>query len=108
MHPKCFRTFIYAKTLDKWKCKDGDVIKSKIQRTTRSSQSIETADKRGIFPDICMIRKKKKIKVRGRDYYTTQILTRNAEETFKKAAQLKSDEGILLEIHEVDLIAKEF
>ena len=55
-----------------------------------------------------MIRKKKKIKVRGRDYYTTQILTRNAEETFKKAAQLKSDEGILIEIHEVDLIAKEF
>ena len=26
----------------------------------------------------------------------------------KKAARLKSDEGMLLEIHEVDLIAKEF
>ena len=54
-----------------------------------------------------MICKTKKIKVRGRDYYTTRILTRNAEETFKKAAQLKSDERMLLEIHEVDLIAKE-
>ena len=54
-----------------------------------------------------MICKTKKIKVRGRDYYTTRILTRNAEETLKKAAQLKSDEGMLLEIHEVDLIVKE-
>ena len=106
LHPESFRKFIYAKTLDKQKCEDADVIKSKIQRTTRSSQSIGTADKRGIFPDICMICKKKKIKVRGRDYYATRILTRNAEETFKKAAQLKSYEGMLLEIHEVDLIAK--
>ena len=53
-----------------------------------------------------MIFKKKNI--RGRYYYATRILTRNAEETFKKAAQLKNDEGMLLEIHEVDLIAKEF
>ena len=55
LHQECFRKSIYAKTLDKRKCKDGDVTKSKIQRTTRSSQSIGTADKRGIFPDICMI-----------------------------------------------------
>ena len=39
LHPECFRKFIYAKTLDKRECKDGDVIKSKIQRTTRSSQT---------------------------------------------------------------------
>ena len=108
MHTECFRKFIYAKTLDKRKCKDGDDIKSKIQRTTRSSQSIGTADKRGIFPDICMICKKKKIKVGERDYYTTRILTCNAEETFKNGARLKSDKGMLLEIHEVGLIAKEF
>ena len=55
-----------------------------------------------------MICKTRKIKVRGRDYYTNRIFTRNAEETFKKTAQLKNDEGMLLEIHEVDLIAKEF
>ena len=42
-----------------------------------------------------MIYEKKKIKVRERDYYTTQILTHNAEETLKKAAQLKSDKGML-------------
>ena len=42
-----------------------------------------------------MIYEKKKIKVRKRDYYTIQILTGNAEETFKKAAQLKSDQGML-------------
>ena len=48
LHQECFRKSIYAKTLDKRKCKDGDVTKSKIQRTTRSSQSIGTADKRGI------------------------------------------------------------
>ena len=108
MHTECFRKFIYAKTLDKRKCKDGDDIKSKIQRTTRSSQSIGTADKQGIFLDICMICKKKKIKVGGRDYYTTRILTWNAEETFKNAANLKSDKGMLLEILEVGLIAKEF
>ena len=108
LHTECFRKFIYAKTLDKRKCKDGDDKKSKIQRTTRSGQSIGTAGKRGIFPDICMICKKKKIKVGGRNYYTTRILTFNAEETFKNAAQLKSDKGMLLEIHEVGLIAKEF
>ena len=106
LHPDCFRKFRYAKSLDKRKCKDGDAIKSKIQRTARSSQSIEAADKRRIFLNICMIFKKKNI--RGRYYYATRILTRNAEETFKKAAQLKNDEGMLLEIHEVDLIAKEF
>ena len=55
-----------------------------------------------------MICKKKKKKGRRRDYYTIRILTRNAEKTFKKAAQLKNDERMLLEIHEVDLIAKEF
>ena len=55
-----------------------------------------------------MICKKQKIKVRGRDYYTTRILTRNAEETFKKVAQLKSNVGMSLEIDEVDLIAKKF
>ena len=54
-----------------------------------------------------MICKTKKIKVRGRDYSKTRILTRNAEETLKKAAQLKRNERMLLEIHEVDLIAKE-
>ena len=45
LHPECSRKFIYAKTLDKQRCKDGDVIKCKIQRTTRRSQSIRTADK---------------------------------------------------------------
>ena len=59
LHPERFRKFIDAKTLDKQKCKDCDVTKSKVQRTTRSSQSIETSDKQGIFPDICMICKKK-------------------------------------------------
>ena len=63
MHPECFRKFIYAKTLDKRKCKAGNVTKSKIQRTTRSSQSIETADKRGVFPDICICKKKRKLKL---------------------------------------------
>ena len=63
LHPECFRKFICAKTLDKRKCKAGNVTKSKIQRTTRSSQSIETADKRGVFPDICICKKKRKLKL---------------------------------------------
>ena len=108
LHPECSRKFMYAKTSNKWRCKDDDVIKSKIQKTTRSSQSIRTADKRGIFPGIFMTCKKMKIKVTGNDYYTTRILTQNAEETMKKEAQPENNEGMLLEIHEVDLIAKEF
>ena len=33
----------------------------------------------GIFPDICMICKKKKIKVNKKDCYTTKIVTHGAE-----------------------------
>ena len=110
LHPECFKKFIYAKTLEKRKYQsNGDAINiSKMQRTTRSSQSIDAVEKGGLFPDMCMICEKKKIKVRGKDYYTTRISTRDAEETLKKAALLKKDEEMLLEIQDLDLIAKEF
>ena len=90
----------YGKTLDKRKCKDGDPVKSKIQRSTRSSQSIDAVDTRD-FPRYLHNMLEKKVKQKEE----TNI--RNAEKTFI-GAQLKNDEEMLLEIHEVDLIAKEF
>ena len=79
-------------------------------RRRRDSQDIDngTVDKRGMFPDVCMICKKKKIIVSGKDCYINRIVNFKAEQTLKKAAEMKNDEHMLLIINDVDLIAKEY
>ena len=109
LHPECFKKFTYAKTLAKRKGGEENPSANKFQKLTRSRQDVDvTPGERGIFPDICMICKKKKIKVNKKDCYTTQIVTREAENSLKNAAEMKNDTLMLLAINEVDLIAKEF
>ena len=63
-HRKCFQKFVYAKTLLKRKAsKDNDQGSSnKRQRTTRKTlQSAETTSSQGLFANICMICKKKRL-----------------------------------------------
>ena len=70
-HRKCFQKFVYAKTLLKRKgCNNDNQAdqspSTKVQRTTRASlQNTVTVSSAGIFPNICMICKKKDIKVKG-------------------------------------------
>ena len=82
---------------------------SKFKKLTRSRQDVDvTPGERDIFPDICMICKKKKIKVNKKDCYTTKIVTHGAENSLKNVAEMKNDTLMLLAINGVDLIAKEF
>ena len=78
-------------------------------RTTKglsSKEEIAPASPR--FPDICMICKKKTLKVNQKAQPLTKVLTKTAEKTIKEAATLNNDTEILLQIMGMDLIAREF
>lgn len=109
-HRKCFQKFVHAKALLKRKAsKDDDQgSSSKLQRTTRNtSQSAEDTSSRGLFPNICMICKKKDVKVKGVRQPLSKIVTDTAERTFKEAAIAQNDLEMIRAVTETDLIAKE-
>ena len=67
-HQKCFHKFVYANTLLKGNAakEDDKGLNAKFQRTTRETvQKTKTASSRGLFASICMICKKKDLKVKG-------------------------------------------
>ena len=113
-HRKCFQKFVYAKTLLKRKgCNNDNQADqsptTKVQRTTRaSSQNTVTVSSAGIFPNICMICKKKDIKIKGIRKSLSKIVTETAERTIKQAAVARNDLEIITAVTETDLIAKEF
>ena len=110
-HRKCFQKFVYAKTLLKRKAsKDNDQGSSnKVQRTTRKKlQSAETTSSRGLFANVCMICKKKDLKVKGVRQPLSKIITDTAERTIKEAAIAQNDLQMIVAVRETDLIAKEF
>ena len=77
-------------------------------KSKRQKLPVSALNERGKFGANCGICKKRQIKV-GRKYqYPKQIRTTDAEKNLKEAAKLRKDQALLLEIHEVDLIAKEF
>ena len=84
LHAKCFKKFAYAKTLSKRKGNDDNSV-SKVPRLTRSigrdDNSCSTTS--SMFPDSCMICKKKKIKVNGKEQHPKKIVTFEAEKTLK-------------------------
>ena len=95
--------------LSKRKGNDDNSV-SIVPRLTRSIARYDnsTSTTGRMFPDSCMICKKKKIKVNGKEQHPKNIVTFEAEKTLKKAAQLKHDEEMVLAVNSVDLIAKEF
>ncbi len=57
---------------------------------------------------MCMICKKKDLKVRGKQRPLSKIITTTAEKTLKEAAIAQNDVQMILAVSETDLIAKEF
>ena len=96
------------KTLLKRNGNDDNSV-SKVPRLTRSIAQVDNSSSTtsSMFPDSCMIRKKKKIKVNGKEQHPKNILTFEAEKPLKKAAELKHDKEMVLAVNSVDLIAKE-
>lgn len=99
-HPECFKKFIYAKTLAK--------RKDESQSTTRQLKRRRSSSDNGLFGEECMLCKKVQIKVGHKYQKPKLILTTEASSNILKAANMKDDEALLLEIKDVDLIAKEF
>ena len=92
MHPECFKKFNYARTLAKRK---GSNNENTLPRGGTSQEDVAgTSKRRGMFADICMLCKKKKIKVNGKEYYPKKILTFEAEKTLKLAVKMKNDEKL--------------
>ena len=110
-HRKCFQKFVYAKTLLKRKAakEDDKGLNAKLQRTTRETlQKTKAAGSRGLFASICMICKKKDLKVKGERQPLPKILTATAEKTMKDAAIAHNDLQMIIAVSETGLIAKEF
>lgn len=68
----------------------------------------ESVHARGIFPDECMICKKKYLKVKQKTQPLTKIITKTVEKMLKDAELLADDRAMLLAVIDVDVIAKEF
>ena len=110
-HRECYQKFTYAKALMKRKMsKDGDQWESsKIQRTTRGClPNAEASITRGLFPEMCMICKKKDLKVKHSLQSLSKIVTKTSEKTLKEAAFARNDKEMIIAVSQTDLIAKEF
>ena len=110
-HRECYQKFTYAKALLKRKnVKDQELgMNSKRQRLI-SNKSLDPNEirPRALFPSICMICKKKSIKINNKRQPFTKVITKMAEMTLKAAAQAQDDKDMIASVHETDLIAKEF
>ena len=110
-HRECYQKFPYAKAVLKRKnVKDEELgMSSKLQRLIRNiSLDPNEIRPRGLFPSICMICRKKSIKINNKRQPLTKAITKTAEMTLKAAAQARDDKDMIASVHETDLIAKEF
>ncbi|CAB4024495.1 Hypothetical predicted protein, partial [Paramuricea clavata] len=112
-HRKCFQKFVYAKTLLKQKtsqdsCQGSNSKLQKLTRKTSQRQSDEATGSRGLFPNICMICKKKELRVKSVCQSLSRIVTDTAERTLKEAAIAHNDLEMMTAVTETDLKAKEF
>ncbi|CAB3984608.1 Hypothetical predicted protein [Paramuricea clavata] len=112
-HRKCFQKFVYAKTLLKRKtsqdgCQGSNIKLQKSTRKTSQRQSDEATGSRGLFPNICMICKKKELRVKSVRQSLSRIVTDTAERTLKEAAIAHNDLEMMTAVTETDLKAKEF
>ena len=103
IHPECYKKFIYAQTLLKRKQNIDENQLSKVARLKRSSNKGTS-----LFPPMCMICKSKTMKVSGKKQFPKKLLTFDAAEQIKRAAEKRHDDKLLVEIAGQDLIAREF
>lgn len=110
-HRECYQKFTYARTLLKRK-KTKDEEEESSHKTLRTALRASTASTnlrpRGLFPDHCMICKKKSLKVNNKRQPLTSIVTKTAENTLKAAAQARNDQDMIATAAGTDLIAREF
>ena len=81
---------------------------NKARKTSRRASTPDNLRPRGLFPDHCMICKKKSLKVNNKRQPLTCIVTKTAESTLKAAAQARNDQEMTAAVAETDLIAREF
>ena len=109
-HQQCYNKFTKVKYAKKYQ--EDDTSEATDSATCTSSQvrtNVTATSTSGIlFPSACGICKKDVIKIKGVKQYTTPIVTKIAEATMKKAAELHQDDDMLRRIQAEDLIAREF
>ena len=112
-HRECYQKFTYARNLKrKRECSITPTSRRSIRLTSPETEkqisNLNETNETQLFPSYCMICKKHRIKVKGKDQYPTHIRTHTAQESIKKAASLSNDFDMLGQIDGVCLIAKEF
>ena len=90
--------------------KDGDQSESsKSQRTMRiSSPSAEASLPRSLCPEMCMICKKKDLKVKHSRQLQSKIVTKTSKKAVKEAAFTGNDKEIIIVVSEAYLTANQF
>ena len=90
--------------------KDGDQSESsKSQRTMRiSSLSAEASSPRSLCPELCMICKKKDLKVKHGGQLQSKIVTKTSKKTLKGAAFTGNDKEMIMVVSEAYLTANQF
>ena len=90
--------------------KDGDQGESSnIQRTTRVNLlSFEASLPRSLCPEMCMICKKKDLKLKHSRQLQSKIVTKTSEKMLKEAAFARNDKEMIIVVSETYLIANQF
>ena len=90
--------------------KDGDQAEgSKIQRTTRVRLPFaETSLPRSLCPEMCMICKRKDLKVKHSRQLQQKLLPEPVKKTLKEAAFARNDKEMIISVSETYLIANQF
>ena len=82
---------------------------SKSQRTTRVSlPSAEASLSRSLRPEMCMICKKKDMKLKHSRQLQSKIVTKASEKTLKEAAFARNDKEMIIVVSEAYLTANQF
>ena len=90
--------------------KDGDQgASSNIQSTKRVNLlSAEASLPRSLCPEMCMICKKKDLKLKHCRQSQSKLVTKTSEKTIKEAAFARSDKEMIIVVSETYLIANQF
>ena len=96
--------FTLAVSLKKQKRKKRSI---NLAKTKCQKKSLNALNERETFGVNCGIFEKRQRKIGPEYQYPKPIRTTVADKNLKKATKLRKDETFLLEIHEVDLVAKE-
>jgi hypothetical protein len=103
-HRQCYQKFTKAKSIESRADTDSSTgdCSSHPHRLSRT----QVTSSQTLFPKSCGLCEKDVIKVKGKKQYPTAIVTKSAEDTLRKAAEMHDDHVILTKIKAEDLIAR--